>query len=196
MSQTLYKIYESNDYPFYFISLIWGSNSISNKRMNDDYNLKALPTGFFDGGYELYVGGSLNENVYRQLIESCGERDVHDLDLSISFEWRDDLVFPPTITIDKPQNGLYLFNEKRRNLSFPLIIGAFSIEVTAYDNESDIQQVDFYINGVKRVTDEFFPYKYSNWQESKLIGEYTIKAVAIDEFGFQNSDEIPVWKIF
>ena len=196
MSKTLYEIYESNDYPFYFISLIWGSNSVADKRMTDDYNLKALPTGFFDGGYELYVGGSLNENVYRQLIESCGERDVHDLDMSVSFDWHDDLVFPPVISIDNIQNGLYIFNEKKRDFSFPLIIGAFTIEVSAYDNESGVNHVDFYINGIKRETDSFSPYKFANWQESKLFGEYTIKVVAIDEFGFQDSDEITVWRIF
>ncbi|MBN2604069.1 MAG: hypothetical protein JXA91_08065, partial [Candidatus Thermoplasmatota archaeon] len=86
--------------------------------------------------------------------------------------------------------------EKRRDLSFPLIIGAFNIVATAYDNESGIDHVDFYINGEKRSTDDISPYKYSNWQESRLFGKYTIKAVAIDKFGFQSSDEITVWKIF
>ena len=196
MSKTLFKIYESDDYPFYFVSVIYGSNSAANKRLTNDYNLKVLPTGFFDGGYEVFAGGSLDENLYRQVIESCGERDVHDLDLSVSFEWRDDLAFPPTVTIDEPQNGLYFLNEKKRDLSFPLIIGAFNIVATAYDNESGIDHVDFYINEEKRSTDDISPYKYANWQEFRLFGKYTIKVVAVDKFGFQNSDEITVWKIF
>ena len=56
--------------------------------------------------------------------------------------------------------------------------------------------VEFYINGEKRKADSFAPYRFPNWDEKGLFGEYTIKAVAYDQAGNQNSDEITVWRLF
>ena len=58
-----------------------------------------------------------------------------------------------------------------------------------------IKGTDFYINDELRSTDTFAPYRLNNWRENKLIGEYTIRVIAYDEFGYQNSDEINVIKI-
>jgi len=196
MADALYQIYESGDCPFYFVSLIWGKNDVTDDRLTDDFNMGVAPTAFFDGGYEVLVGGYSSESYYRARIETCGQRDVHELDMSVSFQWHSDLVFPPSVTIEEPGNGLYLFNEKVRNLSYPFIIGSFSIEASAYDNESSVDYVEFYINGEKRKTDSFAPYRFPNWDEKGLFGKYTIKAVAYDKAGNQNSDEITVWRLF
>jgi hypothetical protein len=192
-ANALNRIYNSGDYPFYFVSLVSDENKDAQRRLSEDYNIYAIPVTFFDGGYNVYIGSSNAENEFRNRIESCGQREVPNLNLSISFKWDPD-VAPPIVEIKKPINGLYLFNEKVRNLSIPLIIGSLNIEVSAYDNEFLVDYVEFYINGEKRKTDSLSPYRFTNWVEKGLFGKYTIKAIAYDTAGNQNSDEIIVWK--
>ena len=197
MGSTLYAIYESDDYPFYFVTLITDKNpSKEVTKRSNEFNVYAIPVAFFDGGYRVFVGGTTNQKYYRPLIEESGQRDVHKLEVTLSFQWNPELVFPPYLRIDEPRNGIYLFNEYKKEYQKPLIIGAFNIEVTAFDNESGIDHVDFYINDELRSTDSFSPYSMNNWQEKKLFGHYTIKVIAYDEFGYQSSEEIDVIKIF
>ena len=191
----LNNIYNSGDYPFYFVSLVSDENNDAQIRLSEDYNIYAIPVTFFDGGYNVYIGSSNAENEFRDIIESCGQREVPNLNLSVSFKWDPDLA-PPIVAIEKPVNGLYLFNEKVRNLSIPLIIGSLSIEVSAYDYEFSVDFVEFYINGEKKKIDSLSPYRFTNWDENGLFGKYTIKAIAYDTAGNQNSDEITVWKLF
>jgi len=194
-AEALNKIYTSGDYPFYFVALVSDENNDAQLRLSEDYNVAAIPVTFFDGGYNVYIGSSNAENEFRDKIESCGQREVSNLNLSISFFWDPD-VAPPIIEIEKPINGLYLFNEKVRNLSIPLIVGSLNIEVSAYDNEFSVDYVEFYINSEKKETDSLSPYRFTNWHENGLFGKYTIKAVAYDTAGNQNSDEITIWKLF
>ncbi len=44
-------------------------------RLNE-YNTYGYPTAFFDGGFQVYVGGSVSESVYRSRIVNCGHREV------------------------------------------------------------------------------------------------------------------------
>jgi len=191
----LNNIYTSGDYPFYFVALVSDENNDAQTRLSGYYNIYAIPVTFFDGGYNVYIGSSNAENEFRDKIESCGQREVPNLNLSISFFWDPD-VAPPIVEIEKPINGLYLFNEKVRNLSIPLVVGSLNIEVSAYDIEFSVDYVEFYINGEKRKTDSLSPYRFANWEEKGLFGKYIIKVIAYDTAGNQNSDEITVWKLF
>lgn len=88
MSEKLYFIYRYWDYPFYFVALISSvDNLVAEDRLFNDLNLYALPTSYFDGGYEVMVGGGIDGEVYLETIESCGRRDVHELDLTLTVEW-------------------------------------------------------------------------------------------------------------
>jgi thiol-disulfide isomerase/thioredoxin len=86
-AEALKGIYESHDYPFYFVALVADKNSLANARVQNYYNLYGYPTCFFDGGYRVHLGGSSGQGVYRTKIEECGLRDVHELNLSVSLEW-------------------------------------------------------------------------------------------------------------
>lgn len=196
MGDTLNDIFQSEDYPFFFITLIYGPYQKINSRITNDLNVGPVPVAFFDGGYRVFLGGSFNQNDYRSLIEEAGEREVHNLDMRLTCHWNSNLVFPPMVRIDRPENGIYLFNELKWYFDEPVIIGPFSIEAMASDNESGIDRVEFYINNELRSTDEFSPYKFNNWEEDKFFGRYTIQVVAYDEFGYQSSDEIEVIKFF
>ncbi len=87
MAEVLSNIYETEDYPFIYVALIGDMNPIAEPRYLDDYNLWGYPTGYFDGGKEVLVGGILDEEPYRTKIEASGQRDVHELNLSLSVEW-------------------------------------------------------------------------------------------------------------
>jgi len=84
-SEGLTSIYNSGDYPFYFVSLIEDVNNDANSRCTDDYNVAGYPSVMFDGGYDEVIGGGDSiESDYRDAIENCGARTVPDLDLVIS----------------------------------------------------------------------------------------------------------------
>ncbi len=86
MADTLYAIYNSGDYPWYFVALVSDMNSQAAQRLGE-YNVYGYPTAFFDGGYQVYVGGSSVESVYRTRIQNCGDRAVPSLGLSVSVEY-------------------------------------------------------------------------------------------------------------
>ncbi len=83
-SETLNAIYESGDYPFYFVSLIEDVNDEANARCTQDYNVGGYPTVEFDGGYREEVGAPSDESEYRAAIEACGARSVPNIDLEVT----------------------------------------------------------------------------------------------------------------
>lgn len=97
-SEDLYTIFNTSDYPFYFVALIKDMAQKAADRLNDDYNIFGYPTCYFDGGYEVEVGAS-NVQTFRNLIESSGARDVHEFDLSISLIWIGNGVLDIGVTI-------------------------------------------------------------------------------------------------
>jgi len=90
MAEALNNVYESEDYPFYFVALIADKVNAAKDRLVQDYNIYAYPTSFFDGGKRVLVGGYDDESPYRTRIEQCGSREAHELDLSVSVEWLGD----------------------------------------------------------------------------------------------------------
>jgi hypothetical protein len=83
-ANTLNGIYNSQDYPFYFIALIEDKIQKANDRCTDDYNVGGYPTVHFDGGYESVVGAQDDESNYRDAIESCGNRVVPELTVEVT----------------------------------------------------------------------------------------------------------------
>jgi hypothetical protein len=87
MATALHGIYESHDYPFYYVALVDDKSPGASTRLRTDYNVYGFPTSFFDGGYKVYVGGDSNQGQYRTRIKSAGKRDVQDLNLSLSVDY-------------------------------------------------------------------------------------------------------------
>jgi len=69
----------------------------------------------------------------------------------------------PNVNIIKPKKGVYFRDEKilPRFIRLTLIIGKITIEVNATDEESEIEKVEFYINGKLMGNDTTEPYEYS-----------------------------------
>lgn len=87
-AEALKSVYDKHEYPFYFVALVGDKNDAADDRLQNDFNIYGYPTCFFDGGYKVLVGGVTNENDIERRIEQCGGRDVHELNLSISLEWK------------------------------------------------------------------------------------------------------------
>ena len=97
-SEDLYTIFNTYDYPFYFVALIKDMAQKAADRLFKDYNIVGYPTCYFDGGLEVVVGTS-DVPTYRDIIESSGARDVHEFDLSISLVWAGSGVLDIEVTI-------------------------------------------------------------------------------------------------
>lgn len=87
MGEILFEIYETGNYHFYFVAMIDDKNSEASHRLWDEYNICGFPTAFFDGGYQLCVGGFTGSDVFNTSIETCGIRDVNNLNLSTSVKY-------------------------------------------------------------------------------------------------------------
>lgn len=83
------NIYTSEDYPFYYVSLVMDKNpNACNPRLVTELNIRYLPTVYFDGGAEVIVGGSTGSEVeYRDAIEVIIEREVYDVDIDLNVTW-------------------------------------------------------------------------------------------------------------
>jgi hypothetical protein len=90
MEDALYNLSKTGDYPFYFVNMVLNKNRYAtwfNADSQEGYCSVVTPLAYFDGGYEMLVGGESNMNSYISRINSCGKRDVHQLNLSLSVAW-------------------------------------------------------------------------------------------------------------
>jgi len=78
----------------------------------------------------------------------------------------------------------------------PLIFGSIIIEVNTFDDDSGINRVEFFIDGEFKANITTPPYSYKwNREKIRLINHrHLIEAIAYDNFGNSNIDEIEVWK--
>jgi len=76
MAEKLNTVYNSGEYPFYFVALVADKNQDAADRLSNDLNIYGYPTTFIDGGKWVLVGSGVSENTYKSRIESTGKRDV------------------------------------------------------------------------------------------------------------------------
>jgi hypothetical protein len=115
-NDALHNIYQSGDYPFYYVTLVVNKNSIAKER-NRDYcfgfiKVYAVPTVYLDGGDTNYVGRGntvpLTEALYRPLIEQEGARTPKQpITMNSSVTWDGNAKLTITITIKNEGNLPY-----------------------------------------------------------------------------------------
>ncbi len=188
MAEALNNVFKSEELPFYFVALVADENQDAEDRLIDEYNIYGYPTAFFDGGYRVLVGGYDDESYYRIRIQQSGQRDVHDLNLSLNVEWIGDGEIEINIDI--------VNNEKAPNQapSIPTIEGPTSgrrgreYEYTFSSTDPEGDDVYYWIlwfEGCPGVSWDG-PYesgetiiKSFSWEEE---GTFTIQVKAKDEF--------------
>ncbi|HUT00272.1 MAG TPA: Ig-like domain-containing protein [Candidatus Thermoplasmatota archaeon] len=100
---------------------------------------------------------------------------------------------PPLVELVTPINAFYIFNKFILPFKIPIIVQMITIEANASDNESGIDRVEFYIDGLLKGDDSSEPYSY-DWKELQS-GKHTIKVIAYDNAGnHATSPEILVFK--
>jgi len=87
---------------------------------------------------------------------------------------------PPTLTLEKPKDSLYLFDKELVSYSMPLIIGGITISVNAYD-ASGISRVLFIIDDDLKHETTTPPYQW-HWDEY-MIGTSQLEVIVYDTAG-------------
>jgi len=167
-AQYLHDIFDPDTLDFYFVTLVEDKSTIAHNRLYDDYNIYGFPMCYFDGGYEIGSGNPGGELVYRELIESCGQRVVSNLSMNVTLNWLEDAVFNVNVEIENNENETY--NGRLR---------AYIVEIISRWN-------DYYTNP--------FRYAFLDWAFNKNIsiddGDTYYDAATWDgkEHGFSDID--------
>ena len=113
-SSTMYNVYTFGDYEFSYVTLVYNVGSEITKykvtkRAYDELGITSVPHAFFDGKYSNFKGKPEDEQQYRTKIESCGARDVLDLDIDLNVAWQGNSVLDISGTVtnngDKDYEG-------------------------------------------------------------------------------------------
>jgi hypothetical protein len=111
-AEALYSLYDSGEYPFYFIALITDQNTFSQNKLWIHYRVSAIPTILVDGGAGQYVGSGTTveqtKQIYRPLIEEMGARSVHPIELTTAVVGHDNAKLDITVTVKNNGSKLYL----------------------------------------------------------------------------------------
>jgi hypothetical protein len=112
-AEALYALYNNNsEYPFYYTSLVANQEQTSYIRFAWHYRGVAVPTLFFDGGNKTLVGVTGNpqqtQQAYRNLINECGARTVHPLELNTSVLGHNNAKLDITVTVKNTGSSRYI----------------------------------------------------------------------------------------
>lgn len=99
---------------------------------------------------------------------------------------------PPTIILEKPWKGIYIFNNRILPFFTTVVIGSVDIDINITD-ESGVEYAALYIDGNEVSNFTAPPYVWT-WSE-KTFGKHEIKIVATDIFGNTATAEFTVWKL-
>jgi glutaredoxin len=111
-SKALYDLFVSEQFPFYYISLVSDVNPNAKIR-SKNYNTIAIPTVYIDGGKSLFVGnaGSYDslKNIYKNLIlEHSNQTTNHNISIQSKGEWLGNAQIRINVTITNNENKLYI----------------------------------------------------------------------------------------
>jgi glutaredoxin len=119
-SSQLYSIYQSNDYPFHYVSFVADANNKIYSRVQE-LGVSGVPVVFFDGKYSSLTGAQPDETTYRNRIETAGARILPDIDISLTVKWQGPalLKISVTVTNNEPEeyNGhlrVYIMEKESR----------------------------------------------------------------------------------
>lgn len=191
MANKLNDLYNSEEYPLYFVALVSDENDNANSRLIDDYNVYGYPTAFFDGGKNVIVGSGVSVNTYISKIMNCGQRDVHELNLSLSVEWLGNGNLEITYSITNNEN-IENFSPEIPTITGPTrakINENIEYSITCIDPDGD--EIYYFIEwGDGDIEEWIGPFESGSsininhiWQEK---GDYIIRVKAKDDYNSES----------
>jgi hypothetical protein len=106
-SSQLYAIYNSEDYDFYFVSMVWDVNSLQVGNRLQELGISSVPDVYFDGKYTHISGEQPNDQPYRNAIVQVGERTVPDIDIDVDVEWKGNSILKISVTVQNNEPDEY-----------------------------------------------------------------------------------------
>ncbi len=103
-SNAIYEVYQETTDPFTYVTLVSDVNKNANQRSRSGFFNVAIPSVYFDGGYNNLVGtlGTLEDtkDSYQNLIQDCLDRvTIKDIDLLTEATWEGNAEISFEITI-------------------------------------------------------------------------------------------------
>jgi len=89
VAEALHELYESDDYKFYYVSMIGDKNSVADDRLIEDYSIVGYPTVFIDGGYKIIVGDK-EKSEFASEISTAQDRVVPEIAVTITADYDND----------------------------------------------------------------------------------------------------------
>ena len=110
-SNALYELYLSEQYPFYYITLVSDVNTNANQRSRD-FDTVAIPTIYLNGGKSIFVGNAESydalKNIYIDLIiEQSMEQKQHDISIETDAQWLGNAQIAINVTVTNNANRAY-----------------------------------------------------------------------------------------
>jgi hypothetical protein len=174
------------------IVIIYGSSFTQNADVTVEFNGVEVATSSTDNKGNFTATFSVPSVAigYYYPVRAADDYGKHDL--SIFYVEAPEDTTPPTVEITRPKERyLYLFDREIMPIGLTLIIGPIAISADAYDEESGINKVEFYIDDELKYTDYEEPYEWL-WDET-AFWDHRVKAIAYDNAGNSVSDEVDVF---
>ena len=98
------ELYESGEYPFYYVSLVYDTNTVAQTRgslwLRDAY----IPMLYLDGGYEVVD----DPNMYGSYITEVSQRDANPISMNVSAVWQGDAKIEVTVSATNEGSQSYM----------------------------------------------------------------------------------------
>lgn len=108
IGEIIHELYTTSDYDFYYVSLVKDKSSLADARLEDDYNWKANPTVYVDGGHQVLFGSAFETSDYIQAIVQSQQREKANLSMTLSALYLDETEMAATQTnITNHQQSTY-----------------------------------------------------------------------------------------
>ena len=104
-AEVMHDVFYTGDYDFYYVALVSDKNTYANGRCGE-LGVTSIPDYVFDGGFTRQVG-STSAGVYINKLNSCGARDVEDIDLALDITWNGDASIDVDLDITNNEASTY-----------------------------------------------------------------------------------------
>ena len=102
---------------------------------------------------------------------------------------------PLDFAINSLENAIYVNNRKTFSFFVPVIFGQKDIEITISNNYTDIQKVEFFVDGILKKTDFTPPFSWTWDERSFLRFRHQLKVIMYDVENNSVIKDIVVYKI-